>query len=96
MVYNLQWSEMAMCLEQNPDDFFENYEEDLVIAKQVDSLCNTCPIQQTCFGIGATKKEWGVWGGVYLEDGKISDQFNAHKTREDWRSLWLRLTTLMK
>jgi hypothetical protein len=76
--------------------FFDYYEENASIRSTTDALCNACPIQQTCFGWGAAKKETGVWGGIYLTDGKIDDEFNQHKTEQDWRDLWLRLTTLMK
>ncbi len=33
-----------------------------------------------------------VWGGVYLEDGKVSREFNNHKTKADWADTWQVLT----
>ena len=41
---------------------------------------------------GESNKEWGVWGGIYLKDGKIDKEFNAHKDKEDWFNVWESLT----
>jgi hypothetical protein len=43
--------------------------------------------------VGISQKEWGVWGGIYLENGKISREFNKHRTKEDWGKTWSYLTT---
>jgi hypothetical protein len=72
--------------------FFEKYEEDPHLAKAADRICNRCPVQPICFASGVSNKEWGVWGGIYLVDGKISKEFNAHKTDEDWFNTWESLT----
>ena len=37
-------------------------------------------------------KEWGIWGGIYLESGEISKEFNSHKTKKDWSYTWQALT----
>jgi hypothetical protein len=42
--------------------------------------------------VGVSQKEWGVWGGVYLEGGKISREFNRHKTKAKWGETWKYLT----
>ena len=39
-----------------------------------------------------SNKEWGVWGGVYLEDGTPSEVLNSHRTATDWTALWESLT----
>lgn len=72
--------------------FFDKYEDDNHLAKSVDNICNRCPVNQHCFAWGISNKEWGVWGGVYLKDGKIDKEFNAHKTKEDWFVTWESLT----
>jgi hypothetical protein len=48
---------------------------------------------QTCFAVGVSSKEYGVWGGIYLEAGAISKEFNSHKTESDWGNTWKHLTT---
>lgn len=97
MVYNIEWSKGARCDGVSDSLFFEAYEADPALAADVDSVyCNQCPIQRECLSVGVGRGEWGVWGGVYLEAGKISDEFNAHKTKDDWGELWLRLTTLIQ
>lgn len=45
-----------------------------------------------CFANGVSGKEWGVWGGVYLEGGEISREFNKHKNKKDWSETWQSLT----
>lgn len=72
--------------------FFDKYEEDRYLASSVDRICQKCPVNQDCFAWGISNKEWGVWGGIYLKDGKIDKEFNASKTREDWFSTWESLT----
>ena len=39
-----------------------------------------------------SNKEWGVWGGVYLKEGKIDKEFNQHKDKESWFDTWKSLT----
>lgn len=58
----------------------------------VDSLCKTCPSIRQCFAVGVSSKEWGVWGGIYLEGGEISKEFNSHKDNQAWADTWKSLT----
>lgn len=76
--------------------FFDKYEEDQHLASSVDNICQRCPVNKDCFAWGISNKEWGVWGGVYLKDGKIDKEFNAHKTRDGWSSTWESLTMEMQ
>jgi hypothetical protein len=45
-----------------------------------------------CFEEAISTNAWVVWGGVYLENGEISREFNRHKTRQDWADTWQALT----
>ena len=72
--------------------FFDKYEEDHSIAKSIDKMCQECHVNKQCFAWGISNKEWGVWGGVYLKDGKIDKEFNVHKNKEDWFTTWQSLT----
>lgn len=74
------------------NDFFENYEDNSEIRPEIDQICKTCPVRRICFANGVSGKEYGVWGGVYLENGNISREFNRHKTRQDWSNTWQALT----
>jgi hypothetical protein len=73
--------------------FFEKYEEDELLRPAVDLLCSKCPVRKECFSVGISGKEWGVWGGVYLENGELSKEFSSHKTKGDWGATWQSLTT---
>ena len=86
------WKDEAACLGYETNDFFDNYEEDLSLRTEIDDLCFSCPIARHCFAVGVSQKGWGVWGGIYLEDGKISREFNKHRTKQQWTEKWQNLT----
>lgn len=87
-----RWKDEAKCLNMDTNIFFDKYEEDQHLASSVDSICHGCPVNKNCFAWGVSNKEWGVWGGIYLKDGKIDKEFNAHKDKEDWFNVWESLT----
>jgi hypothetical protein len=76
-----EWKDNAACLDYDTNVFFA-----------VDLLCSQCPVRKECFSVGISGKEWGVWGGVYLENGEISKEFSSHKTKSDWGVTWQSLT----
>jgi len=96
MTYNIRWAEGSNCVGAPTDLFFDFYESSAAAVTAVERMCNTCPLQRECLSAGVSRNEWGVWGGIYLQDGEISDEFNAHNTPDDWNRLWMRLTTLTK
>jgi hypothetical protein len=89
---NSSWQEKAKCLNLDTNLFFDKYEEDRDIRKPIDKLCSECPVRRECLATAVSRQEWGVWGGVYFEKGKISKEFNDHKTEKDWFSVWSALT----
>ena len=86
------WKDDASCLGLDNNLFFETYEEDLEVRPRIDSLCGRCPVAKKCFAVGVSAKEWGIWGGVYLENGEISREFNNHRTKLGWAETWQSLT----
>lgn len=86
------WTEKSKCLSLDTNIFFEKYEEEPDIRPAVDSLCKGCPVQRECLANAVSRQEWGVWGGVYFEKGKISKEFNNHKQQNDWFDIWQSLT----
>jgi len=86
------WKEDALCLGYDTNFFFDKYEEDESFRPAIDKLCSECPVMKECFAAGVAQKEWGVWGGIYFEGGKISREFNNHKTKKDWSDTWENLT----
>ena len=87
-----KWQNEAICQGDDVELFFDKYEEDVEVRKDTDSLCSMCPVARECFATGVSSKAIGVWGGVYLNDGKISREFNRHKTKDDWSNIWQYLT----
>jgi len=87
------WKDNAACLGLENNLFFDKYEDDVNIRSMVDSVCASCPVRKTCFAVGISNKEWGVWGGIYLEGGDISREFNNHRSKGGWAKTWESLTT---
>ena len=88
-----EWKDDAACKDWDVNLFFDKYEEDLELRPAIDEYCADCPVARMCFAVGVSQKEYGVWGGVYLEKGKISREYNNHKTKKDWIGTWQYLTT---
>lgn len=86
------WKDDAPCLDYDVNLFFDKYEEDEELRPTIDKLCGGCPLARQCFAVGVSQKEWGVWGGVYLENGKISREFSRHRTKQQWAETWQNLT----
>jgi hypothetical protein len=87
-----KWKDKAKCLGMDTNIFFDKYEQDPAMAASIDALCQQCPVNKECFAVGVSNKEYGVWGGVYLDAGKISREFNRHKSKADWANTWQNLT----
>jgi hypothetical protein len=90
-----EWKDDASCKGFDFNLFFDKYEEDLQLRPAIDELCSGCPVARQCFAVAISQKGWGVHGGVYLENGKISREFNRHKSKQDWAETWQYLTTDM-
>lgn len=88
MTIKKNWTERAKCLGIDTNFFFDKYEEDPDLRPAIDSLCSQCPVQRECLATAVSRSEWGVWGGVYFEKGKISKEFNSHKGKNDWFTIW--------
>lgn len=86
------WQDNAKCMDQDVSIFFEIYEDNPKTRKTIDGICSECPVRKRCFAQGVSGKEWGIWGGVYLEDGLPSKEFNNHRSKDDWFSTWQSLT----
>jgi hypothetical protein len=88
-----KWKDSALCLGQPTSVFFEQYEEGSLDYKNgIDQFCLNCPVLKKCFAVGVSGKEYGLWGGIYLEEGEPSKEFNSHKTKEKWSTHWKALT----
>jgi hypothetical protein len=81
---DIVWSDLAACTNANTDWFFDSYENDQVLAKNIDEICLVCPVSKMCLQEGMKNNEYGVWGGVYLSLGKVDKARNSHKTQEVW------------
>jgi hypothetical protein len=89
----VEWKDQGLCKGMDTEVFFDKYEADENVRAAVEDLCMSCPVARDCFATGVSQKSWGVWGGIYLENGEISREFSKHLTKKDWGQKWKRLTT---
>ena len=87
-----KWKDDAACKGFDTELFFDKYEEDLALRPAIDKFCAECPVVKQCFAVGISNKGTGVWGGVYIDNGKISREFNRHRTKANWAETWQNLT----
>jgi hypothetical protein len=84
---DVKWYHLAACINMPINWFYDDYEIDKELAKQVDQICMHCPVIKQCHAEGVEKKEKGVRGGVYLDLGRPNKQHNEHKDPETWKKL---------
>lgn len=84
---NLKWYQLAACSGADIDLFYDNYESDKEVAKQIDEMCLHCPVIKQCYNEGVKNKERGVWGGIYMDLGRVDKEHNNHKTTDIWKRL---------
>lgn len=81
---DLEWHDLAICHNMPLSRFYEDYESNARRARLTDQICLSCPVRKQCLQAGIENNEWGVWGSIYLENGRISESKNAHKTQDIW------------
>lgn len=84
---DFSWMDVAVCQGMDHNLFYDTYENDINIAKNIDEMCLSCPVVKMCYDHGIANDEQGVWGGIYIYAGAIDKQRNMHKTPEVWKRL---------
>lgn len=84
---DLKWYHLAACNNFRLNLFYDDYESDEVLAKNVDLVCLSCPVMKECGEIGFNNKERGLYGAVFLHLGRVDKLNNDHKTEETWSFL---------
>lgn len=80
----VKWYHLSLCRNLDLNLFYDLYESNEAVAESVDNICFDCPIRKVCLREGIENKEYGVWGGVFLVNGKADNGRNSHKTEEQW------------
>lgn len=83
---DMDWQDLAACRDLPPNMlnlFFDDYEEDKVVAEQADNICISCPVARACLIEGEENNLYGVWGGIYLTSGRPDRNKNSHKYNAD-------------
>lgn len=84
---DLNWWHLGACRGMETNLFYEKYEIDYNVAKNIDEACMSCPVIKMCYDYAIENNEHGVWGGVYLNSGSVDKTKNIHKTKEIWKKL---------
>lgn len=84
---DVKWYHIAACNNMPINWFYDEYETDKELAKQIDQVCLHCPVIKQCHSEGVANKEKGVWGGIFMDLGRIDKQANAHKEQETLKQL---------
>ncbi len=62
------------CAGDDPGQFFPEDEATLAAAQLV---CSGCGLREVCLSLALARGESGVWGGLFLENGKVLDGIPA-------------------
>ena len=84
---DVRWYHLSACKNMEINWFYDDYENDKILATTTDQVCMNCPVIKQCYADGVKMKEFGVRGGVYMNLGRIDKQNNSHKTKEVWARL---------
>ena len=84
---DVKWYHFAACKNMPINWFYDDYENDKELAKQVDQICLHCPVFKQCHSDGIEFKEKGVRAAVYMDLGRPDKQHNSHKTPEIWKQI---------
>lgn len=79
------WESFASCKGLSDVDselFYEVYENDVIMATNLDQVCVRCPVIKACHNAAVARKDWGLMGGFYKIDGKNDRVRNRHKSKE--------------
>ncbi len=85
------WVDEALCAGTDTELYFDKYESDQDTAREIDRMCLSCPVIKECFDQGVRSESYGVWGGIFLNEGKLDNVRNSHKTE----AVWIRLLPLI-
>ena len=87
----LSWHQLSFCDGMELDWFFDAYEADEELAKAMDEVCLSCPVLKDCLTDAMDNKDYGLRGGIFLNNGKPDKMRNSHKTEEVWQRIRERL-----
>ena len=82
------WRDAAACRGMDTDRFFDTYENEPSSRAATDAVCRSCPVIRACHSWWRAYKETGVWGGIYLTEGEIDDEFSS-KDPDDWAKMYM-------
>ncbi len=84
---DLNWYHLSLCRDMETNWFYDDYERDPVLAAVMDDICLACPVRKFCLMEGLDNKEYGLWGGIFLDNGNVDKVRNEHKTEDVWSQI---------
>ena len=79
------WMDRGSCVGvDDPERYFDKYLKDPEIALQVQKICVLCPVRKECYNYGLQLKCTGVWGGVWLQTGRVVKRIESILSSYYW------------
>lgn len=79
------WMKFGSCVgSPDPERYFDKYLKNPTVALQVQKMCVDCPVRTECFNYGVTSKSTGVWGGLWLQTGKVIKKLDSILSSYYW------------
>jgi hypothetical protein len=82
------WMDYANCgggSEEDAEKFFDRYLESEETVREVHVMCTSCPVNTECFNFGTHMKATGVWGGRWLQNGRVVKKIENILSDYFWR-----------
>lgn len=87
---DFSWEDFAACNNMAEDFinwFFDDFEQDVIVAANASEICYHCPVISSCFAWAEENKAEGLHGGAYFTNGSVDRVKNKYKTEEEWKRL---------
>jgi hypothetical protein len=58
----------ALCAQTDPEAFFPQGVDLVVITRQAKAVCSNCTLVEQCLDYAMKNNEWGIWGGTTMKE----------------------------
>lgn len=77
---SMEWRNSALCKDMGTAIFFDKWYELSKQEKQdIVSMCESCPVLESCYNYAVSSKSHGIWAGRDFRDGRPYSPFSSRK-----------------
>lgn len=70
-------AKQGACADKDPDMFFPEGKDHLVLVRSAKIVCSDCPLASMCLDYAVNTKQWGIWGGTTMKERKLLKRESA-------------------